>query len=134
MPETQNAEGNPGSIYLEQLQALALEIQSAIRAIASNSLPELEASVARQEAICTSLGELATMTAAQPMDAYLREHIRSAADAVRRMNLEYGALLRHSSRSIALLTALCRNAGGESDVYPVPTPEATQQHTFSLEI
>lgn len=122
-----------GRLYLEQLQALALEIQTAIAAIAVNSLPELEASVARQEEICTALSELATATATQPMDAYLRDHIRSAADAVRHLNMEYGALLRHSGRSIALLTALCRKADGENSAYPA-LPAETAQHTFSLDI
>lgn len=132
--EPQRSANETHSIFLELLQALALEIQSAIQAIAANSLAGLEASVAQQEQLCASLTELATMATTHPMDAYLRKHIRSAADAVRRLNLEYGALLRHSSRSIALLAALCRNAGGEMDAYPLRTAATAQQHTFSLEI
>lgn len=133
MAETEGS-ADAGSAYLEQLQLLASEIQAAIEAVATHSLAALEASVARQEQICAALSKLAEATETQPIDVYLREHIRSAAESVRRLNMQYGALLRHSSRSIALLTALCRNGAGETEMYPVPAADAAQAHTFSLEI
>ena len=45
--------------YLELLRSLAHELERAMRAIAQNSLPSLEDSVANQQAIAERLRELA---------------------------------------------------------------------------
>jgi hypothetical protein len=113
-----------GAVYLQQMQALASEITSAMEAIAGNALPRLEESVARQEMICASLKQMAgavqqslqTPQRALPeqMDEAVAAKIRAANGALQTLNLQYAALLKHSGRSIALLSSLCRTHTGQS--------------------
>lgn len=124
----QTAVSEIGLGFLGQLRGLAVELQTAMGAIASHSLAELEASVARQEELCASLREQAASLSEQALAPSLRTDIRTTTESVRRLNLEYGALLRHSGRSIALLAALCRTTGN----YSAPLPE--MQHTVSMDI
>lgn len=109
--------------YLDHLQMLAFEITVAMEAIAANALSRFQDSVARQEMLCASL---VTMSSAmgvefrspeqpQPLclDASVEVKIRETASSIRTLNLQYAALLKHSSRSIALLASLYRSHTGQ---------------------
>jgi len=109
--------------YLQQLQQLGHEISTAINAIAADALPVLQESVAKQEMLCASLvtraNEVASVIAApstqQPssIDKAIETRIRAASGAIRELNLQYSALLKHSGRSIALLSLLCKSHAGQ---------------------
>jgi hypothetical protein len=108
--------------YLQQLQALAAEISVATDAIAANALPRFQESVAKQEMICSSLVTMANAVTQgiRSIDKSLLEHIdsavelkiRAASRAIRELNLQYAALLKHSGKSIALLSLLCNSHTG----------------------
>src|SRR5260370_30601200 len=82
--------------YLEQLQALVLEINAAMDAVAANALSRLEESVAKQEMICASLVTMAKAvgdefrSSEQPLpsrlDAALELKIRVTSTAIRNLN------------------------------------------------
>jgi hypothetical protein len=109
--------------YLQQMQELASEISAAMDAIASNALNKLQDSVARQEVLCAGLSAMANTVSEgfrssdQPLpsctDSAVELKIRAASVAIRKLNLQYAALLQHSSRSIALLALLCRSYTGQ---------------------
>jgi hypothetical protein len=109
--------------YLQQLQALALEISVAMDAIAANALPRLQESVAKQEMLCASLATMANAVSEgfglseqallSCIDPAVELKIRKTSGAIRELNLKYAALLKHSGRSIALLIALCRSHTGK---------------------
>ena len=112
-----------GAAYLLQLQALAFEISVAMDAIATNAPTSLQESVAKQEMLCSVLANMAktirqkTGSSGQPLlvlsDSSIEPRIRAASEAIRELNLQYAALLRHSGRSIALLASLCRSHTGQ---------------------
>jgi hypothetical protein len=112
-----------GAAYLQQLQALAFEISLAMDAIAANALTNFQESVAKQEMLCSVLANMAKAirerigSPEQPLlvlsDSSLEPRIRAASEAIRQLNLQYAALLRHSGRSIALLASLCRSHTGQ---------------------
>lgn len=109
--------------YLQHLQALALEISVAMDSIAANALTRLQESVAKQEMICDSLVTMAHtgsggIRSRQPSllsrtDASVDLKIRETSAAIRELNLQYAALLKHSGKSIALLASLCRTYTGQ---------------------
>jgi hypothetical protein len=111
------------STYLETLQALAYEITVAINAISANELVRFRDSVAQQEMLCAVLATMAStmkdnigssgMTDPPFSDATVEEKIRDTTRAICQLNLQYGALLTHSGRSIALLASLCRSHTGQ---------------------
>jgi hypothetical protein len=109
--------------YLLQLQTLAFEISVAIDAIAANALTSFQESVAKQEMLCAVLASMAktiserVRSSEQPLlvlsDSSVERKIRATSEAIRELNLQYAALLRHSGRSIALLVSLCRSHTGQ---------------------
>jgi hypothetical protein len=109
--------------YLLQLQALACEISVAIDSIAANALTRFQESVAKQEMLCDSLVTMARpgsggIRSSQPSlllptDASVDLKIRETSAAIRELNLQYAALLKHSGKSIALLASLCRTHTGQ---------------------
>jgi hypothetical protein len=110
--------------YLQQMQALAQEMTVAINAISGNALSVLEESIARQEMLCASLATMGVAAqrdlSAVPsqslpahLDAGVAVKIRASGKAIRVLNLQYAALLKHSGKSIAVLSALCRNHTGQ---------------------
>jgi hypothetical protein len=109
--------------YLQRLQALEVEISVAMDAIAANALPRLQESVAKQEMLCAGLVTMANSvsegfrTSDAPLlpciDTAVESKIRAASGAIRDLNLQYAALLRHSGKSIALLISLCRSHTGQ---------------------
>jgi hypothetical protein len=108
--------------YLQQLQALAVEISVATDAIATNALPRFQESVAKQEMLCSDLATMANTVSEgirsshQPLvehiDAAVEMKIRATSKAIRELNLQYAALLKHSGKSIALLSLLCNSHTG----------------------
>jgi hypothetical protein len=109
--------------YLLQLQTLAFEISVAMDAIAANALTSFQESVAKQEMLCGVLANMANTiskrvrSSEQPLlllnDSSVEPRIRAASEAIRELNLQYAALLRHSGRSIAILASLCRTHTGQ---------------------
>lgn len=108
--------------YLQHMQDLAFEISIAMEAIAANAMPKFQESVARQEMLCASLATTANTvskglrTCERPsptcVDREVEEKIRATGAAIRELNLQYAALLKHSGRSIAILASLCTNHTG----------------------
>ena len=94
-----------------------------MRAIAGNDLPELEDSVATQQSLSRQLGDLADFLrdSAMPVQAVhhdavdpdLMRDVRSAMGELNQLNLRYSILLRHSSRSVAMMAALLNSCRGE---------------------
>ena len=109
--------------YLLQLQTLAFEISVAMDAIAANAHTSFQESVAKQEMLCSVLAHMAktidgnVRSSEQPLvvlsDSSIEPRIRAASEAIRGLNLQYAALLRHSGRAIAILASLCRTHTGE---------------------
>ena len=109
--------------YLQQLQALSFEISVAMDAIARNAVASFQESVAKQEMLCAVLANLAnnmgapTSSSNRPplglSDISIARRIRTTTTAIRDLNLQYAALLKHSGRSIALLVSLCRTHTGQ---------------------
>jgi hypothetical protein len=109
--------------YLQQLQGLRHEISNAIDAIASDALPKLQESIAKQEMLCSRLATTAKEVSigcagpGQPpyptIDKSIETKIRAAYGAIRELTLQYSALLKHSGHSIALLSLLCKSHAGQ---------------------
>jgi len=109
--------------YLRQLQALACEISVAMDAIAANALPKLQASIANQEMLCADLTTMTNLAGADVestshpslsgIDADLERKIRTTRRSIFELNLQYAALLKHSSRTVSLLSTLCRSHAGQ---------------------
>jgi len=109
--------------YLLQLQTLAFEISVAMDSIAANALTSFQESVAKQEMLCGVLANMANTirktvrSSEQPLlflsDSSVEPRIRATSEAIRELNLQYAALLRHSGRSIAILASLCRTHTGQ---------------------
>jgi hypothetical protein len=138
--ETVDTRDELAAAYLQQLQSLASEISGAMEAISSNSLTALRESVARQEMLCA---EVATAARAfghrspapeqplSPAETQVEAKIRAAGGAILELNLQYGALLKHSGRTIALLLSLCRSHTGQSQEARGPR---LKQKTWSCEM
>jgi hypothetical protein len=109
--------------YLQSLRSLTGEIERAMQAIACNSLPTLQDSVANQQTLTARLGTLAndlcipleakSSIAREGMDENLMGQIHTAANKLQGLNLRYAALLKHASRSLALMTSLFDSFKGQ---------------------
>ena len=130
MASVLQAQTQPGATYLQQLEALASEIQTAIGAISANTLSTLEASIARQEMLCAGLAS-SQQPLPSALDPAVANRINSTSSAIRNLNLQYAALLKHSGRSIALLSALCKAHTGQSQEARGPRPK---HQTWSCEM
>jgi len=94
-----------------------------MRAIGGNDLSELEDSVAAQQALSLQLGDLAEFLrgAAESqrprevdsIDAGLMREMNSAVAELKQLNLRYSILLKHSSRSVAMMAALLNSCRGQ---------------------
>ena len=108
--------------YLQQMQELALEISAAMDAIAANKLSSLQESVAKQEMLCAGLATMANTVSEElrspetpshsGIDPTIERRIQAASISIRELNLQYAALLKHSGKSIALLSLLCNSHAG----------------------
>jgi hypothetical protein len=108
--------------YLQHLRALAGEISVAMNAVAKNAIATLHESVDRQEMLCVLLANLALTYSKHiqssgrlPVfsDSSLAPQIQAATGAIRDLNLQYAALLKHSGRSVELLLSLYRTHTGQ---------------------
>jgi hypothetical protein len=109
--------------YLQHLEALAFEISVAMKAITTNEIIRFRDSVAQQEMLCAVLATMErtiqeNLRSSAPVapafsDAAVEQKIRVTIGAIRQLNLQYGALLKHSGRSIALLASLCKTHTGQ---------------------
>jgi hypothetical protein len=127
--------------YLQQLQALAFEISVAMDAIARNAVASFQESVAKQEMFCAVLANLANNIGAPfssspslPQglsDNSVALKIAATTIAIRDLNLQYAALLKHSGRSIALLASLCRTHTGQLQETGL---SKSKRHTWSCEM
>jgi len=102
--------------YLQLLGSLACELERAMKAISHNSLLEFEASVRKQETLSARVTDLArelNVSARRDENPHLPHtsdalmgEINAASSTLQTLNQRYGALLQHSSRSVALMVAL----------------------------
>ena len=124
--------------YQQQLQALGYEIRVAMQAIVSNSLEALESSVASQQVISNQLAKLAKRLSEQLNstdnlpEAFpsgpVEEKVQTTGRAIHELNAQYAALLKHSGRSIALLSSLCRSHAGQ---FPEARGTGLKRQTWS---
>ena len=124
--------------YQQQLQALGYEIRVAMQAIVSNSLEALESSVAKQQVLSNELTKLSTRfsehlnspeTAPEAFPSGpVEEKVHSTGRAIHELNAQYAALLKHSGRSIALLSSLCRSHTGQ---FPEARGTGLKRQTWS---
>jgi len=109
--------------YLYVLRSLATELERAMQAIAQNRLSDLEDSVANQETLSGRLDELVRelcipLEAGTPVfqtdtdDDRMHQILRASA-ALQKLNQRYAALLKHSSRSVALMASLFGSFKGQ---------------------
>ena len=122
--------------YLQQLQSLASEISGAMEAISSNSLTALQESIARQEMLCAQVATAARAfdqpgQSLAPAEAPMESKIHAARGAILELNLQYGALLKHAGRTIAILLSLCRSHTGRTQEARGPR---LKQKTWSCEM
>jgi hypothetical protein len=118
----QDRNGNAAE-YLQLLRSLAAEMEKAMRAIAGNALPDLEESVASQQIMSARLlvlaDEISPPTKLNPaisptgVDEGMLQQVQAAGDALQKLNRRYAALLRHSSRSVALMASLFSSYKGQ---------------------
>jgi len=109
--------------HLQLLRTLARELERAMAAIAGNNIDELEDSVASQQAMSLRLSELADelsaplslsrAAGADSIDQDLNGQIRAANAQLQKLNLRYSILLKHSSRSVALMASLFNSFRGQ---------------------
>lgn len=109
--------------HLQLLRSLAAELEKAMQAITQNDLDALEQSVAHQQEISVQLCSMADCLrepgaaplpcSSDSIDPDLMAEIREANGELQELNLRYSLLLRHSSRSIALMASLFSSFRGE---------------------
>lgn len=107
--------------HVRLMQALGREIERAMGAVARNDLPELEDSIATQQALSCALSELARELrapvnpgrASDSLGEALQGEIRKAVARLQDLNLRYSILLQHSSRSAAQMAALFHSVRGQ---------------------
>ena len=109
--------------YLQLLQSMSFELERAIAAISGNSIHGLEDSLANQEAFSTRLMELAD-DLSRPVQSVvaqgqvwsndeIQHNIRAASSRLQSLNRRYSALLKFSSRSVALMVSLFSSYQGQ---------------------
>lgn len=110
--------------YLESLQELVQELDRAMEALASRTLPAFESSVSRQLALCTRLADRPMHRADQavqepgpnvtPAEAELASRIATATATLLALNKRYSALLKHSGDTMRLFAGLFRGYPGQT--------------------
>lgn len=120
--------------YLNTLETLAGELETATEAIIAGALPTLEESVSRQQAECSKLiawtelvaARRAQQTSSDPIDDALAERILAASNILLKLNRRYSALLKHSGDTLRVLTGVSRSYRGQG----LPT----NLHTWSCDL
>lgn len=121
--------------FLQHVQELTMEILAATEAIAANALPRFQESVAKQEMLCAGLVAIeksvgASFLAPKFPESEIEIKIHAAAAELRELNMKYAALLKHSGKSIALLSLLCKSQMGQLQEGRGP---GLKQQTWSCE-
>ena len=100
--------------YLEDLHALAREVETAIAAIASNALPLLQESIARQEMLCTLLLARSNRTRGELcfQGAMAWAEFEQEVEALGTTMRTYNTLLTRCGKTNALLISLCKSYTG----------------------
>jgi hypothetical protein len=127
--------------YLQQMQELALEISGAMEAIAANKISKLQECIAGQEELCACLATMANAVSEElrsvqtpshsGIDPSIESRIQEAGKSIRELNLQYAALLKHSGKSIALLSLLCNSHAGRFTEARIPR---LKRQTWSCEM
>ena len=127
--------------YLQLLHSMAFELERAMSAISRNSITALEESLANQEAFSTRLVEIAgdlsepALEAAHPYtaagDEKLMREVKAARDRLEQLNRRYAALLRFSSRSVALMVSLFNSYQGK---FEEGSGSRLKSHTWSCQV
>ncbi|HUN84051.1 MAG TPA: hypothetical protein VMU48_06715 [Terracidiphilus sp.] len=109
--------------HLQLLRSLACELERAMKAVAQNSLPELEDSIANQQVLSARLSKLAnglsrdfretTAPSLAHLDRDLMRQIGVASSTLQKLNQRYSALIQHSSRSVELMVSLFSSFKGQ---------------------
>ena len=108
--------------HLQLLRSLAQELERAMQAIARNSLPDLEDSIANQQTLTARMVDLREdvtgsfkKSAASPVeiDGDLMQQVRDASSKLQLLNRRYSILLHHSSRSVEMMVSLFSSFRGQ---------------------
>jgi hypothetical protein len=126
--------------YLQCLQDLARELESAMQSIAANGLPSFEESVSRQLVLCSRLTTLAAhhqtrrkkpvLESAAPAGDDLSARIEDAKARLLKLNRNYSALLNHTRRTVQMFAGLARCYSG----YAHPLATIAPGRTWSSDI
>ena len=118
--------------YLVRLRALSEKIAQAITALEHNDLPQFQASLAEQEAICSELSPWTDASfATKDVDPALLEQIKEVRTSLIRSNRVYAALLKRVNQTKGLMMGLYRSyAAGHDETRPA----VAEPHTWSCEI
>ena len=129
-----------GSEYLECLNALARELEGAMKSLAVNGLSSFEESVSRQLVLCSRLSTLSeghesrranrSFSPSASSDDDLGVRIEDAKAKVLRLNRNYSALLSHMRRTVQMFAGLARCYSG----YPHAGAVAAPNRTWSAEM
>jgi hypothetical protein len=111
------------SEYLDHMQVLGAELESAMQIVARNSLIEFQESVARQEILTARLADMSKHlmlpgkgdhpVTAPSARAEMAAQIRAANEHLQLLNRRYSALLRLSSYSVTLMLSLFKSSRGD---------------------
>ena len=96
--------------YLQCMQALRFEMTTSMECIATSALLPLQESIARQEVLCAELLAFARspgFIGLTDADVAVAARVRETSASLHQTNIEYAAVLKHSGRSLALLSSLC---------------------------
>lgn len=131
--------GQRAGEHLRLLQALSLELEKAIHAIACDDLATLTSSIACQDEMSEQLNRLADALAtsqsgpaAEPLDQDLKRQLLESSQQLDQLNLRYSLLLKHSSRSVAMMATLFRSFSGE--IQEEVADKDQRQQTWSCRI
>jgi len=124
--------------YLHLLRTLALELEKAMKAIVQNCQPEFEDSVSNQQMLSSRLRVLAdelcvpleagNSAPRTPRDDDRMREIVDATEALQKLNRRYAALLKYSSRSVALMVSLFASLNGQ---FPEASGSRPKYQTWS---
>jgi hypothetical protein len=127
--------------HLQLLRSLAAELELAMKAIERNDIDALEQSIANQQELSAQLCSLAEDLSASgaarlpfssdSIDPELMTEIREANGELQMLNLRYSILLKHSSRSVALMASLFSSLRGE---FQEASGTRLKQQTWSCQV
>lgn len=125
--------------YLGLLHSLSSELEHAIEAITTNSVVDLEESIANQYLLSARIISAShdlhqpvqlAAGASQGTSDNVMDQIHSAARRLQTLQQHYSAVLQYSSRSVSLMIVLFKSIQGEYQ----ETNSGMKQQTWSCEI